>query len=206
MTSSQEALERLIAGNSRFVAGDRDPSRVTLARREALAEGQAPFAAVLGCADSRVPFEIVFDQGLGDLFAVRVAGNIATPTQVGSVEFAVHVLGTPLVVVLGHTGCGAIQATIDAVEAGTGGGSDGLDAIVDCIRPVVLATRAEVHDPDELVQTVTRANVHTSIEELGRSEILKRRMANGELAVVGAQYAVDSGVVEFFDGVPLDPV
>ena len=174
-------------------------------RREAVAAGQEPFAVVLGCSDSRVPAEIVFDQGLGDLFVIRVAGNIVAPSLVGSVEFAAETFGTRLVVVLGHSSCGAVQATVDALERPAGGGSPNLRSIVDRIRPAVapLFETELRHVRDALVRRAVRANVRASAHHLRHgSELLERLIARDGLLVVGAEYSLETGVVEFFDGVP----
>jgi carbonic anhydrase len=195
---ARAALDRLREGNRRFVAGVRSvealQSRERLTR---LAAAQEPFAVVLGCSDSRAPAEILFDQGLGDLFVIRVAGNIVAPSQVGSVEFAVARFGTPLVVVLGHTRCGAIEATVDAAEA-----SPPLRSIVDRIRPAVapLLRTAAATDREELLREAARANVRVSVDHLRHgSRILEEAAAEGRLAVVGALFHLDSGEVEFLE-------
>lgn len=206
MLTAIEALNRLREGNARF-ADDLSslaslPSR---SRREALAEGQEPFAIILGCSDSRVPAEIVFDQGLGDLFVIRVAGNIVASSQVGSVEFAAEKFGTRLVVVLGHSRCGAVEATLEQLSRPTGTQSRNLRSIVDRVRPSVdalLATELR-HDPAALVRDAVRANVRVSANQLRHgSEILESLIEKNGLLVVGAEYSLESGVVDFFDGVP----
>lgn len=206
MISALDALARLRDGNRRFVVDVK--SRETLpsrARRIELAAGQEPFAAILGCSDSRVPVEIVFDQGLGDLFVIRVAGNIVAPSQVGSVEFAAEKFGTRLVVVLGHSNCGAIQATLEQLQRPTANQSRNLRSIVEFIRPSVedLLETDLVHDVDALVHQSVRANIRASVNHLRRgSEIIEQQIRNGGLLVVGAEYSLDTGVVDFFDGVP----
>ncbi len=206
MRSALEALEGLVEGNRRFVSDARD--RRTLAgqtRRYELVAGQEPFAIVLGCSDSRVPAEIIFDQGLGDLFVIRVAGNIVAPSQVGSVEFAAERFGTRLVVVLGHSMCGAIVATLEELERPTEGRSPNLRSIVDRIRPSVEALfETDLRqDPDALLQRAVRANIRASTNNLRHgSEVLEELIRKGELLVVGAEYSLETGVVEFFDGVP----
>jgi carbonic anhydrase len=206
MITAEEALARLQAGNSRFVS---DASgRQVLAnqsRRNQLAAGQEPFAIILGCSDSRVPAEIVFDQGLGELFVIRVAGNIVAPSQVGSVEFAAERFGTRLVVVLGHSRCGAILATLE--ELGEPGRADrrNLRSIVDRIRASVEALlETELrHDPDALVRHAVRANIRASANHLRHgSEVLEKLIQQDGLSVVGAEYSLETGIVEFFDGVP----
>lgn len=203
MISAHEALDRLREGNRRFVANVRSLDALTShARRNALAAGQAPFAIILGCSDSRVPAEIVFDQGLGDLFVIRVAGNIVAPSQVGSVEFAAAQFGTRLVIVLGHTQCGAITATLNELRQPTENQSRNLRSIVDRIRPAVeplLATELR-HDPDALAQHAVRANILASASHLRHgSEILEQLIQNDGLLVVGAEYSLETGVVDFFD-------
>ena len=206
MISALEGLELLRNGNRRFVADVRShdtlPSR---ARRIELTAGQEPFAAVLGCSDSRVPVEIVFDQGLGALFVIRVAGNIVAPSQVGSVEFAAEQFGTRLVVVLGHSDCGAIAATLEQLQRPKENQSKNLHSIVDLVRPSVedlLATDLR-YDLDELVHQAVRANIRASVNHLRHgSEIIEQLIRNDGLLVVGAEYSLQSGVVDFFDGVP----
>ena len=206
MISALEALARLRDGNRRFVVDVR--SRETLpsrARRIELAAGQQPFAVILGCSDSRVPVEIVFDQGLGDLFVIRVAGNIVAPSQIGSVEFAAEKFGTRLVVVLGHSNCGAIQATVDELRRPRENQSRNLRSIVDLIRPSVegLLSTGVAQDVDALVHEAVRANIRASVDHLRHgSDIIEQQIRHGGLLVVGAEYSLDTGVVEFFDGVP----
>ena len=206
MISAREALERLREGNRRFVSGVRSSYALTSqARRTELVAAQEPVAVILGCSDSRVPAEIVFDQGLGDLFVIRVAGNIVAPSQVGSVEFAAARFGTRLVVVLGHSKCGAILATLEELERPAEDQSRNLRSIVDYIRPSVeplLATELR-HDPDALLRHAVRTNIRVSANHLRHgSEILERLMESDGLLVVVAEYSLETGVVDFFDGVP----
>jgi carbonic anhydrase len=206
MIAARTALERLQAGNSRFVSGLRGRTVATgQVRRSELTDGQEPFAIVLGCSDSRVPAEIVFDQGLGDLFVIRVAGNIVAPSQVGSVEFAAERFGTRLVVVLGHTMCGAILATLDELGRQTENQSPNLRAIVDRVRPSVeglLSTQLR-DDRDALVRHAVRANIRSSANQLRHgSRLLEQLIQDEGLLVVGAEYSLESGVVDFFDGLP----
>jgi len=206
MISAQDALERLREGNRRFVSDDRAGGALTNAkRRQALVAGQEPFAIVLGCSDSRVPAEIVFDQGLGDLFVIRVAGNIVAPSQIGSVEFAAERSGTRLVIVLGHSRCGAVLATLEQLGRRSEDQSRNLRSIVDRIRPSVEPLlRTELRrDPDALVREAVRANVRMSADHLRHgSEILEQLIQKDGLQVIGEEYSLDSGIVEFFDGVP----
>jgi carbonic anhydrase len=170
-----------------------------------LTAGQEPFAIILGCSDSRVPAEIVFDQGLGDLFVIRVAGNIVASSQVGSVEFAAARFGTPLVVVLGHSQCGAVLATVEQLQQPTHTQSRHLRSIVNRVRPSVeplLATELR-HDPAALVQHAVRANIRVSANHLRHgSELLEQLTQKNALLVVGAEYSLETGVVDFFDGMP----
>jgi carbonic anhydrase len=167
-------------------------------------DGQEPFAIVLGCSDSRVPAEIVFDQGLGDLFVIRVAGNIVAPSQIGSVEFAAERFATRLVVVLGHSMCGAIEATLDELERPTESRSPNLRAIVDRIRPAVegLLEAGVRTDRATLAHHAVRANIRASVDHLRHgSEVLEQLIQHQELLVVGAEYSLETGLVDFFDGV-----
>lgn len=208
MIPARESLALLRDGNLRFVADVRShdtlPSR---ARRIELAAGQQPFAVILGCSDSRVPVEIVFDQGLGDLFVIRVAGNIVAPSLVGSVEFAAEQFGTRLVVVLGHSQCGAIQATLEQLQRPKENQSHNLHSIVDLIRPSVedlLATDLR-HNLKELIHQAVRANIRASVNHLRHgSEIIEQLVRSQGLLVVGAEYSLETGVVDFFDGAPED--
>jgi len=205
MISAPEALQRLREGNRRFAAGEAATyAFASQERRSELADGQAPFAIVLGCSDSRVPAEIVFGQGLGDLFVIRVAGNVVAPSQVGSVEFAAERFGTPLVVVLGHSRCGAVLATLEQIVRPTQDQSRNLRSIVNRVRPSVeplLATELG-RDRDALVERAVRANVSVSASHLRHgSEVLEGLVQRGRLLVVGAEYSLETGVVDFFDGV-----
>lgn len=207
MIAARVALDRLQEGNRRFVAGVRSLESLTSqVRRGELVAGQAPFAAVLGCSDSRAPVEIVFDQGMGDLFVVRVAGNIVAPSQVGSIEFAAERYGVRLVVVLGHTRCGAVDATLEELRQPATRRSRNLASIVDRIRPSVeglVGTELE-KDRDALARAAVRANVRVAADHLRHgSAVLERLIREDGLAVVGAEYALETGVVEFFDGASL---
>jgi carbonic anhydrase len=206
MISAWEALDRLREGNLRFVSGVRNlDTFFSQPPRHHFVAGQEPFAVILGCSDSRVPVEIVFDQGLGDLFVIRVAGNIVAPSQVGSVEFAAERFGTRLVVVLGHTHCGAIEATLDDLQHATELPSANLSSIVDRIRPSLeglLATDLR-HDRDALTRHAVRAHVRVSASYLRHgSKLLEQLIERDELMVIGAEYSVETGVVDFFDGLP----
>jgi carbonic anhydrase len=206
MLSATEALARLQEGNRRFVAGEwRMTSQTGQARRDEILSGQEPFAVVVGCSDSRVPVEIIFDQGLGDLFVIRIAGNIIAPSQVGSVEFAAAQFGTRLVVVLGHTRCGAVTATINALQQPAEIQSRNLQSIVNRIRPAVqglLATELR-HDPAALMREAVRANVRSAANQLRHgSEMLEQMSQHDGLIVVGAEYSLETGAVDFFDGMP----
>lgn len=206
MVTASEALQRLKDGNRRFVERVRNQEaslgaspRIALIQQE-----QKPFAIILGCSDSRVPAEIVFDQGLGDLFVIRVAGNIVAPSLIGSVEFAASQFGTRLVVVLGHTRCGAIQATLQELRRPAENQSPNIRSIVDRVRPsveVLLKTELR-EDEAALARHAVRANVGVSVSHLRHgSEVLERLIREEGLAVVGAEYSLETGEVEFFDGV-----
>jgi carbonic anhydrase len=204
--TAREALARLKEGNRRFVSDERKLDvRASHTRREALADGQQPFAIVLGCSDSRVPAEVVFDQGLGDLFVIRVAGNIVSPSQVGSVEFAAERFGARLVVVLGHTQCGAVDAAFE--QAAAPSASSNIQFIVDRIRPSIetILSVAPHHDRASVLQQAVRANVRASADHLRHgSSLLERLILNDGLMVVGAEYSLETGTVDFFDGAPRD--
>jgi carbonic anhydrase len=198
-TSVEEKLERLRAGNRRYVANQSERN-ITASDRRDLATRQRPFAVVLGCSDSRVPIEVVFDQGIGDLFVIRVAGNIVQPSQIGSVEFAAQKFDTRLVVVLGHTQCGAIEATIDELQQPAERQSRNIASIVNCIRPSVESLLGQVTTREALILDAVRANIRYSVEALRHgSAILESLIDEARLLIVGAEYSLESGVVTFFD-------
>jgi carbonic anhydrase len=203
MIPASESLDRLREGNRRFVLGLQNPDSVPPARQRAqFVAGQQPFAVVLGCSDSRVPVEIVFDQGLGDLFVIRNAGNIVAPSVVGSVEFAVDRFETRLVVVMGHSQCGAVGATLETLRAGAPAGSPSLNSIVERIRPAVLELVATPlrDDPEALYRHAVRANVRASANQLRHgSAIIEQMIDTGGLMIVGAEYSLETGLVDFFD-------
>jgi carbonic anhydrase len=209
MTAALEALGRLRDGNLRFTSNTRQAdSLVSDARRAELAKSQQPFAVILGCSDSRVPAEIVFDQGLGDLFVIRVAGNIVAPSQVGSVEFAAERFGTRLVVVLGHSQCGAILATLEELRRPSQNQSRNLRAIVDRVRPAIegLLESGVRYDEEERIGLAVRANIRASVQNLRHgSEVLEQLIQADGLLIVGAEYSLETGSVDFFDGVPENP-
>ena len=206
MIKAVDALKQLKEGNSRFVNGLRSvETMMTHVKREALAVAQEPFAIILGCSDSRVPAEIVFDQGLGDLFVIRVAGNIVAPSQIGSVEFAASQFKTRLVVVLGHSQCGAICATVEEMKRPNSEQSLNIKAIVDRIRPSVEPFKATElwNDDVALVDQAMRANVWASVNQLRHgSVILENLCENEDLLIVGAEYSLETGEVVFFEGLP----
>ena len=202
MLSAQDALARLRAGNQRFVAGSHELlSGADESRREDIVDGQTPFVAVLGCADSRVPVELLFDQGLGDIFVVRVAGNIATATETGSLEYAVQHLNVRLVVVLGHSDCGAVTATLAELDNPTPDLSPNLAEIVGRIAPVVAPVPgAEDIGQEQRLQQVIRANTLATVQRLRKaSPVLAQAIRDDGLQVVGAEYDLATGEVEFFD-------
>jgi len=206
MIPARDALERLKEGNRRFKSTLHDSDTfLSQTRRPELTQSQQPFAIILGCSDARVPAEIVFDQGLGDLFVIRVAGNIVAPSQVGSVEFAAARFSTRLVVVLGHSQCGAIQATVEELQSPTASHSHNMQSIVDRVRPSVegLLETDLKHNMDALVKQAVRVNIRASADHLRHaSQVLEHLIREDGLVVVGAEYFVETGTVEFFDGVP----
>lgn len=191
MTVAVETLSRLQRGNERFAAG-------TAAYPQRPVSDAAPMAVVLGCSDSRVPVETVFDQSIGSLFVVRVAGNVADPSQIGSIEFAVEQFSTSLVVVLGHSKCGAVMASVADFQGRATDYPPSLRGIVDTIRPSVEAAMRHCGEGGDLLEGVVRANVRASMRRLTeRSPLLRRAAEHEELSIVGAEYCVDTGVVEF---------
>ncbi len=206
MISAQEALKILYEGNHRFVSGVSNSNVLTnQARRHELMAVQEPFAIILGCSDSRAPAEIVFDRGLGDLFVIRVAGNIVAPSQIGSVEFAAENFGTRLVVVMGHSKCGAVLATLEELRHETKEKSQNLCSIIDHIRPSIdMLPGAELGDySDSFVQQAVRANICASVTLLQQgSEVLEQLIKKDGLIIVGAEYSLETGIVDFFDKVP----
>ncbi|MBT8123690.1 MAG: carbonic anhydrase [Gammaproteobacteria bacterium] len=206
MISAQEALKILYEGNHRFVSGVSNLKVLTNQdRRHELETIQEPFAIILGCSDSRVPVEIVFDQGFGDLFVIRIAGNIVAPSQIGSVEFAAEKFGTRLVVVMGHSKCGAILATLEEIRHESKEKSQNLYSIIDHIRPSIdglPGAELENHS-DSFVQQAVRANICASVNLLQQgSEVLERLIKKDGLVIVGAEYSLETGIVDFFDNVP----
>ncbi|MBL8022748.1 MAG: carbonic anhydrase [Elusimicrobia bacterium] len=201
MISGLEALERLRSGNKRFMSNAQEGGAyLTPERRAALTSGQEPFAIILGCSDSRVPAELVFDQGLGDLFVIRVAGNIVAPSQVGSVEFAAARFGTRLVVVLGHSQCGAVLATLDDFKDPNNIHSRNMRSIIDRVRPSVASLIGQGLAVEKLVGESVRANVRASVNQLRHgSSILESLILKEDLLVVGAEYSLETGLVDFFD-------
>jgi carbonic anhydrase len=201
MIDSREALERLKAGNKRYLSDDIPPIQINAESRRQLLKSQNPFAIILGCSDSRVPAEIIFGQGLGDLFVIRVAGNVVAPSQIGSIEFAAEAFGTSLVVVLGHTMCGAVEATIEQLKQPTESRSPHLHSIVSRIRPgVEPLLDAASNDKADLMRLAVRANIDTSVTNLRHgSRILENLIEEKKLLIVGAEYCLETGTVEFFD-------
>ena len=203
MITADEAIERLKLGNRQFVDNIQNEDTLSKYPRPAeLVYEQEPFAIILGCSDARVPAEIVFNQGLGDLFVIRVAGNIVAPSQIGSIEFAAAKFGTPLVVVLGHTKCGAVTTTLEELQQPTENQSPNLRTIVDRVRPSVekLLKTDLAGDRDALIHAGVRANVAKSVHRLRNgSDILEQLISDGQLKIVGAEYAVETGEVAFLD-------
>jgi len=197
----EEALQRLRDGNRRF----RETGGTTARRpwsEQIAKEVQRPFAIILGCSDSRMPVEILFDQGFGDLFVVRIAGNIVAPSVVGSIEFAASQFGARLVVVMGHTDCGAISATVKAIETGLGPESKNIRAITDRIAPHI-ASLVKPGDQATTLREAVRANVRASADHLRHGDrIIEEMVLEGRVAVIGAEYELETGAVHFFDSVP----
>ncbi|MCE9593133.1 MAG: carbonic anhydrase [Planctomycetes bacterium] len=186
------ALGELVQGNRRFVTGRFEHARLDKERRDELAKAQHPFAVVVGCSDSRVPPELVFDQGLGDLFVVRVAGNVIDDASLGSIEYAVEHLGANLVIVLGHERCGAVKAALDGGEL-----PGHIGAIAAQLSPAIAEAKLD-RGPDPL-DTAVRANIVRVVEQLrGAGPILAEKVASDELEIVGARYDLDTGEIEFF--------
>ena len=203
MLTAQEALMRLQEGNKRFVEGKSTYNTNDARRRNELVDGQTPFAIILGCSDSRVPAEIVFDQGLGNLFVIRIAGNIVAPSQIGSIEFAVETFQTPLVVVLGHTRCGAVAATLNQIRQPQASRSQHLRSILERIRPAVepLSEIGTDLTPEQLLERAIRSNIRMSVNQLRHgSSFLEKIHDSGSLWIVGAEYSLESGEVDFFEG------
>jgi carbonic anhydrase len=202
MINSKQALQRLKDGNLRYLSDDIAPILINAESRRQLLKSQNPFAIILGCSDSRVPAEIVFGQGLGDLFVIRVAGNVVAPSQIGSVEFAAEKFGTSLVVVLGHTMCGAVEATIEQLQRPTELRSPHLHSIVSRIRPGVepLLDGEGSDDMQVLMRRAVRANIESSVANLRHgSEILESLIDSEKLMIVGAEYCLETGVVDFIE-------
>lgn len=205
MTTAVEALNRLKNGNKRFVEGNLQHRTLDEYERIKLSAQQNPFAIILGCSDARVPAEMIFDQGIGDLFVIRVAGNIIAPSQVGSIEYAVKQFGTALVVVLGHSHCGAVTACIEEIQSGNSQQTPNLYSIVERIRPAVhtLAETPLKDNKEELIKHAVRANVRASVSNLRYSSpALEKYIGQGQLLIVGAEYHFNTGTVDFFEGLP----
>lgn len=201
MLNAEQALARLKQGNATFVSEDQARIEIDTGRRSELAGAQSPFAIILGCSDSRVPAELIFHQGLGDLFVIRVAGNIVAPSQIGSIEFAAEQFGTRLVVVLGHSRCGAVDASIQQLQTPSEQRSPNLRSIVSRISPSIEPVLAQQHADDAaLMSAAVRANIDASVRQLEHgSDILENLLRNGGLKIVGAEYDLDTGIVDFFD-------
>jgi carbonic anhydrase len=194
--TTAEALARLKAGNRRFLQGIRSCGDEVVWQRARALKAQHPFAAIVGCADSRVPPGLIFDQCIGDLFTARIAGNIASEGMIGTLEYAVAVLQVPLIVVLGHDYCGAVAAAVEAVTSGKSSGGK-IDRLLDFIRPAVARAVAL---PGDTLTNAVRANVEQSVAQIRSTPpVLDRAVAERRVWVIGAVYHLESGVVEFFD-------
>jgi carbonic anhydrase len=191
--NGDQALQALLDGHRRYLVEQPAHPRQTARRRGEIAQHQNPFAVILGCADSRVPPEIVFDQGLGDLFVIRLAGQVLNDAVLGSVEYAVEHLGVSLVLVLGHESCGAVTATIKAVEQGSSVPGH-IESLVDAIKPAVARAQTQ---PGDLVDNAVRANVAIIVEQLKSSlPLLAAHVQAGKLKIVGARSDLDDGEIE----------
>ena len=205
--SPSAALQRLLDGNQRFLERGAGLAARTFSPDLATVP-QRPFAIVLGCSDSRTPVEILFDEGFGDLFVVRIAGNVVAPSVVGSIEFAASQFGTRLVVVLGHTRCGAVAATVKAVQTGNGPESKNIRSITDRIAPHIqqMVQSTQTAADEGLLRELMRVNVRASADHLRHgSQLLEELVLAGRLAILGAEYELETGRVHFFDGLPLAP-
>jgi len=192
VTNADEALQRLLDGNRRYVAHQSIEVNESETRRIEVAQGQNPFATLFSCVDSRVPPELVFDRGLGDLFVVRTAGQVIDSAVLGSLEYGVAELKIPLLMVLGHEKCGAVKATIETIEKNATAEAD-INALVEAIRPAVEKVRGQ---PGDLLDNAVKANVELTVSLLKTSPILAEAVENGTLKIVGARYDLDTGVVE----------
>ncbi len=202
MKSAEQALQMLQEGNKRFVAGIRDEDSPHISDLIKVQDRQNPFAIILGCSDSRVPAEIIFDQGMGDLFVIRIAGNIVAPSQLGSIEFAVEQFGTPLVLVLGHSSCGAVSATLEDIRNPAAENSSNVFSIVKRIRPVVenLLKSESTQDRQAVLEAAIKANIMASVKQLQtESPLLQTYIEKKQLLIVGAEYSLTTGEVEFLD-------
>jgi carbonic anhydrase len=195
VTNPDEALARLQAGVARFTSGNVNRPDQSIAFRTSLAKGQHPFATILSCVDSRVPPEIVFDQGLGDLFVSRTAGQVVDHAVLGSLQYGVAELKIPLLVVLGHEKCGAVKATVEAVEKKSAAMGNDIDTIVAAIKPAVQ--KAEEEKPSDLLDASVRANVANVVAALRKKPVLSSAVSAGALKIVGARYDLDADTVEF---------
>jgi len=192
-----QALAKLVEGNARFVAMTEVEPNLSTTRLMAIAKGQQPFVGVLGCVDSRVPPELVFDRGLGDVFDARIAGAIADDAAIGSLEFGVEEFGVPLLVVLGHSKCGAVTATVDALRSGDRTPPGRIGAVVTPIVPAVRTVQAQGVTGDAVVNAAAREVVRRGVASLAGSPVLGQRLASGRLKIAGAFYDLDTGRVEF---------
>jgi carbonic anhydrase len=189
---ADEALQRLLAGNQRYAAGQPTHPNLTASRRAEVTLGQKPFAMILGCVDSRVPPELIFDCGLGDLFVIRTAGQVIDRAVLGSLEFGVAELHIPLLVVLGHAKCGAVMATVETMVH-YGRAEADIQTLVEAIRPAVTQAQGQ---PGDLLDNAVRANIGLNIRRLKDSSLLAEVAHKGELKIIGAHYALETGIVE----------
>ncbi|MBW4613744.1 MAG: carbonic anhydrase [Desmonostoc vinosum HA7617-LM4] len=183
----EQALKELLNGNQRFISRKRKNPNQSYTRLQEVAKGQSPFASILGCADSRVPSEIIFDQGLGDLFVCRIAGNIATPEEIGSLEFGSLVLGSKVIMLLGHERCGAVEATIKGAEV-----PGQIGSLIEAIKPGVEQSKDQ---PGDKLENAIKANILVQIENLKKSPVLSELIKTNKLKIIGGYYDLDTGKV-----------
>jgi len=196
LDKGDESLNKLLDGNKRFVSGGLATKDLGENRRQELTKGQHPFATVISCSDSRVAPELIFDQGLGDIFIIRVAGNVVEPTTLGSIEYGVEHLHTPLLIILGHENCGAVTAALGAEGEPEGN----IGAILKKIMPAVNAAKKEKKGPEDTLNIAIKENVRNTYAAVMKSEVIAELVHEGKLKIVGAEYYLGTGKVEIFEG------
>lgn len=198
MEKGDDSIGKLLDGNKRFMTGEHAKKDIGESRRQELTKGQHPFAIVLSCADSRVPTELIFDQGLGDIFVVRVAGNVVEPTTLGSIEYGAEHLNAPLLVILGHEKCGAVKATLEAKGKPEGN----IGAILKKIMPAVNTAKKANKGTEDTLDIAIKENVKNTYKEVMKSKIISELVHEGKLKIVGAEYYLGTGKVEIIDLAP----